>query len=590
MGQFDKHIKILGGNSRPDTFVGTWEGDNLGQNPSGTPVEINSTPAAAEKPGRNNGGAPMSPPKKISQRAARYAAMRLSTPRPRGGDVIKGTASKPIATLTATTTDNRVEKTDEQREAEVGEAAFSRNEEANKSPLRSVNGVTYDVDEYRASLPGSNLAKFPMPYDIESESWGDTQEEAKAITAAKRSTEAVGAADTTTSFEPAKDDEEPVFQKIKGTFKGRYAGQPSKAEKDVIARPTKSKRPVPAPKPQTGKVIPNILLDNAGSEAVDTEQARRDAAVARSERTGQIKPGPYGSQGISAKPSVGGKTAARTVILAAKREKRAGELAAQGKKMTTVHPAVLDLAKRIAKTHYNMTDDQIESNPTQFLSHESIKDATVAHVFGVGHGELHKLFGDKEKKISGYYGGKPLEAARRRAEAFKIADRAMRGNPEEYEGERSLMHSMIHTGSTVTQTLRDVRSGKQSDVTVNGMTPVLAENSNEGRASGQLAASKIAAEHTEAPKKARRAPRGSVAAKPEAPLGTSGRVAVRQIGQKPEEAVVREFTPREKANKNSVPTADDSKSLVMSEPKVESLDAIKEKEDTSKVLREEKDE
>ena len=259
--------------------------------------------------------------------------------------------------------------------------------------------------------------------------------------------------------------------------------------------------------------------------------------------------------------------------------------------MTTVHPAVLDLAKRIAKTHYNMTDEQIESNPTQFLSHESIKDATVAHVIGVGPDELHKLFGDKEKKISGYYGGKPLEAARRRAEAFKIADRAMRGNPEEYEGERSLVHSMIHTGSTVTQTLRDVRSGKQSDVTVNGMTPVLAENSNEGRASGQLAASKIAAEHTEAPKKARRAPRGSVAAKPEAPLGTSGRVAVRQIGQKPEEAVVREFTPREKANKNSVPTADDSKSLVMSEPaKVESLDALKEKEDTSKVLREEKDE
>ena len=41
MGQFDKHIKILGGNSKPDTFVGTWEGGeegNAGQNPSGTPV------------------------------------------------------------------------------------------------------------------------------------------------------------------------------------------------------------------------------------------------------------------------------------------------------------------------------------------------------------------------------------------------------------------------------------------------------------------------------------------------------------------------------------------------------------------------
>ena len=581
MGQFDKHIKILGGNSRPDTFVGTWEGDNAGNNPSGTPVKINSTPAAAEKPGQNNGGAPISPPKRISQRAARYAAMRLSTPRSRGGDVIKGTASTPIAPLTAPTTDNRVEKTDEQREVDVAEAAFNKNEGANKSPLRSLNGVTYDVDEYRASLPGSNLTKFPAPYDIESESWGDTKEEAKSIAAAKRSTEVVGAADTTTSFEPAKTLAEPVFKKTDKPFKGRYAGQPSKAEKDVIARPT-SNRPVPAPKPQTGKVIPNILLDNAGSEAVDTEQARRDAAVVRRERIPQIKPGPYGSQGTSAKPSVGGKTPERTLILAAKRNKRGSELAAQGKKMTTVHPAVLDLAKRIAKTR-GMSDEQINSNETDFLGSEHVRDATVAHVFGVGHDELHKLHA--------YYGGKPLEANRRRAEAFKIADSAMRGNPEQYEGERQLLHSMIHTGSTVPQTLKNIRSGSQTDVTVNGMTPTLAENSNEGRASGQLAASKITAEHTEAPKKARRAPRGSVAAKPEAPLGTSGRVAVRQIGQKPEEAVVREFTPREKANKDSVPTADDSKSLVMSEPaKVESLDAIKEKEDTSKVLREEKDE
>ena len=552
MGQFDKHIKILGGNSRPDTFVGTWEGGeegNAGQNPSGTPVEISSTPAAAEKPGRNNGGVPMSPPKKISQRAARYAAMRLSTPRSRGGDLQPRRENFPV-------------------DAEGNIKKWEPKSEPTSTPVEEPARPTNDP--YRED--GQVKAKYNNQDNIYSTTLSLDPSTGEAVETGVRH------------------NVPEVFEKIKGKFKGRYAGQPSKAEKDVIARPTKSKRPVPAPKPQTGKVIPNILLDNAGSEAVDTEQARRDAAVARGERTGQLKPGPYGSQGTSAKPSVGGKTAARTVILAAKREKRAGELAAQGKKMTTVHPAVLDLAKRIAKTHYNMTDDQIESNPTQFLSHESIKDATVAHVFGVGHDELHKLFGDKEKKISGYYGGKPLEAARRRAEAFKIADRAMRGNPEEYEGERSLMHSMIHTGSTVTQTLRDVRSGTQSDVTVNGMTPVLAENSNEGRAAGQLAASKIAAEHTEAPKKARRAPRGSVAAKPEAPLGTSGRVAVRQIGQKPEEAVVREFTPREKANKDSVPTADDSKSLVMSEPKVESLDAIKEKEDTSKVLREEKDE
>lgn len=540
MGQFDKHIKILGGNSRPDTFVGTWEGDNAGNNPSGTPVEISSTPAAAEKPGQNNGGAPMSPPKKISQRAARYAAMRLSTPRSKGGDLQPSRQNFPV-------------------DAEGNIKKWEPNSAPTSTPVEEPARPTNDP--YR-EVDGQVKAKYNNPDNIYSTTLSLNPSTGEAVETGVRH------------------NVPEVFEKIKGNFKGRYAGQPSKAEKDVIARPSRNKRPVP--KPQTGKVIPNILLDNAGSEAVDTEQARRDAAVVRRERTGQIKPGPYGSQGTSAKPSVGGKTPERTLILAAKRNKRGSELAAQGKKMTTVHPAVLDLAKRIAKTR-GMSDEQINSNETDFLGSEHVRDATVAHVFGVGHDELHKLHA--------YYGGKPLEANRRRAEAFKIADSAMRGNPEQYEGERQLLHSMIHTGSTVPQTLKNVRSGSQTDVTVNGMTPTLAENSNEGRASGQLAASKITAEHTEAPKKARRAPRGSVAAKPEAPLGTSGRVAVRQIGQKPEEAVVREFTPREKANKDSVPTADDSKSLVMSEPaKVESLDAIKEKEDTSKVLREEKDE
>ena len=333
-------------------------------------------------------------------------------------------------------------------------------------------------------------------------------------------------------------------------------------------------------------------MDNAGSEVVDMEKARRDAAVSRRERTGQIKPGPYGSQSIAAKPPEGGKTAARTVILAAKREKRSGELAAQGKKMTTVHPDVLDLAKRIAVSK-GMTHEQINSNEAEFLGSEHVRDATIAHVFGVKHDELHKL--------DAFYGGKINEARRRRAETFKVADRAMRGQPEEYEGERDLIHSMIHTGSTTTQTLRGVRRGKPGDVTVNGMTPTLAGNSNEGRAAAAVAANRIAGEQTEAPKKARRAARGSVAARPYAPEGRTGRVAVRQVGEPLEAATPRELTEAEAKNKASVPAADDSKSLVATEgpgkPKEESshsgfeevsLDAMR--EDPTKILREEKDE
>jgi hypothetical protein len=43
-------------------------------------------------------------------------------------------------------------------------------------------------------------------------------------------------------------------------------------------------------------------------------------------------------------------------------------------------------------------------------------------------------------------------------------------------------------------------------------------------------------------------------------LAGSNRVAVRSVGQSPEEATIREFSPQELRNKGRVPSVDDSKS------------------------------
>ena len=84
----------------------------------------------------------------------------------------------------------------------------------------------------------------------------------------------------------------------------------------------------------------------------------------------------------------------------------------------------------------------------------------------------------------------------------------------------------------------------------------MAPGSSYNRSTTHAKASEITAETESAPKIAR----GAVAATPTAPLAGTNRVAVRSIGQAPEESKIREFSPQELRNKGNVPTVDDSKS------------------------------
>lgn len=353
------------------------------------------------------------------------------------------------------------------------------------------------------------------------------------------------------------------------------SGRPDKVLGHVPVRSPRDAAPYEKPtvnKP--GNVIPPMAIDTFGAQPTDRKQAEAENKRIRENRGVPVTTSVFDSNVRSARPARG-KTPERQAVLAAKREKRVATLASEGKTMTTVAPEVMDTAKRLGRTStYNLDDDYM--NSTSFLDHPAVQDATIAHALGV-----HHTLGTDDDPLAKYLGGRPLEAASRRAAAFKIVDRNRRGNPEKVTGEFALLRGMVHAGSSPQQTLRAVKSGESNDVVVNGQNVTIAKTSSENRQKIADTTTNITAQAESAPKIAR----GSTAATPTAPLAGTNRVAVRSIGQSPEEAKIREFSPAELRNRKNVPGSDDSKGV-----RVVELGGLKPGEkDTNKLLKEEKD-
>jgi hypothetical protein len=325
---------------------------------------------------------------------------------------------------------------------------------------------------------------------------------------------------------------------------------------------------------KSGNVVPPMAIDTFGSQPTDRKQAEAENKRLRENRGTPVITTVFDPNVRAARPARG-QTPERAAVLGAMRETRAADLASEGKEMTTVHPDVMATAKRLGKTStYNLDDDYM--NSTSFLTHPAVTDATIAHALGV-----HHTLGTDNDHLAAYLGGKPLEAQSRRAAAFKIVDRKLRGNPEKTPGEFDLLRGMVHAGSSPQQTLRAARSGESNNVVVNGQNVTIAAGSSENRQRIADTTTDITAQAEAAPKIAR----GSVAATPTAPLAGTGRVAVRRVGQSPEEAQIREFTPQEARNRKNVPGVDDSKG-----PRVVDLGGLKPGEkNTNKTLKEEKD-
>jgi hypothetical protein len=324
---------------------------------------------------------------------------------------------------------------------------------------------------------------------------------------------------------------------------------------------------------KSGNVIPPMAIDTFGADPVDRVQAEAERKLNVKNQTVPTNTTILDQNTRPAVP-VRGQTPEAGMIAAAKRETRAGDLAAQGKEMTTVAPEVMDTAKRLGRTSmYNLDDDYMST--TGFLSHEAIQKATVAHALGV-----HHTLGTDDDHLHKYLGGKPLEAKSRLAAAYKIVDRNRRGNSEKVPGEFALLRGMVHAGSSPQQTLRAIRGGKSNDVVVNGQNVTLASGSSENRQRIADTTTNITAQAEAAPKIAR----GSVAATPTAPLAGTNRVAVRRVGQPPEAAEIREFSPQELRNRKNVPGSDDSKG-----PRVITVGLTPGEKPVNKTLKEEKD-
>ena len=335
--------------------------------------------------------------------------------------------------------------------------------------------------------------------------------------------------------------------------------------KPIAAVPTRTSRnTAPYAKPtvnKPGNVIPPIAMDTFGASPVDREQAEKERRLHVGNKVESTKTTILDPNERPAKP-VAGQTPEAALIAASRREVYAGELAKEGKEMTTVHPAVLDTAKRLGLTDmYNLDKDYV--NSTAFLSHEAIQKATVAHEYGV-----HHLLSTENDLLHQYLGGRPIEAKARLAKAYKVVTRKRYGNPEKDPGEYEALGAMVRAGSSPQQTLRAIRGGKKTDVTINGVTPTLASGSSYNRSVTHDNAGKITDQVETAPKVAL----GSIAATPTAPLAGTGRIAVRRIGEEPEKAKIREFSPRELRNKKKyVPTSDDSKRKISAGPVEETV-------------------
>jgi hypothetical protein len=709
-GQFDKFVKILGTGSRPDRFKGAPGNPDI--------VVSREVNAPSTTPDNTNSSLPANAPKQVaadkaSTQAANVAfnqkfygkgsrkrqieglkttTMRLNEQTGEAYDTeeVKPTPSGRVMPArqanpkylaadvqrqnedleTATAADRRMSGVTLSEE-KLGENSFNASEKSSGSNLRSINGITYDMSEWKADGPQGLTdikPERPSASELQGASWAGSQAEAKAKAnfqeykpptgkvsdykpskskgdieaektdemltrgarlAEKKEKEAeaprkpkrtpggtpkykgpsqiIGSEPIT---EPDMDvvDEgmpEPLIGK-----KGGYTGVTTKGyldpynEDGTLAESAKegilstTMREVPSGRPdkvlghvpvrsprelagyekptvnKSGNVIPPMAIDTFGSQPTDRKQAEAENKRLRKSRGTPVTTTVFDPNVRAARPSRG-QTPERAAVLGAIRETRAADLAGEGKEMTTVHPAVMATAKRLGKTStYNLDDNYMDS--TSFLTHPAVTDATIAHALGV-----HHTLGTENDHLAAYLGGKPLEAQSRRAAAFKIVDRKLRGNPEKTPGEFDLLRGMVHAGSSPQQTLRAARSGESSNVVVNGQNVTLAAGSSENRQRIANNTTDIAAQAEAAPKIAR----GATAGTPTAPLAGTNRVAVRRVGQSPEEAQIREFTPQEARNRKNIPGVDDSKG-----PRVVDLGGLKPGEkNTNKTLKEEKD-
>lgn len=355
--QFEKFVKILGGGSKPDRAVGTWTGKEPEGGPAGTPVQMTVPVGAPEDfiKDPNAGGKDTN----ITKAAVNVARGRRANTRARAVEANIDEASKDIYARrrkNLSTTTMRFDETtgeaydtedvkpvpsgrvmptrqanpkylaaDAQRANEdlaaaterdrrmsgviqsdekIAENAFNESEKSKGSNIRSINGVTYDMSEWKASGPKGlkdNKPERPNASELQGAVWAGSQAEAKAKANFKEFTPPSG---KVSDYKPTKSAGEKAAEVLTATPQPGVTEGPNKSDDPLDYNKSKDPK-IKGNEPvfkkvdkitarKGGKIYGEMVLDNIEKESEGPTTVKYGETLSKANTSGTT---PYNEDG-----------------------------------------------------------------------------------------------------------------------------------------------------------------------------------------------------------------------------------------------------------------------------------------------------
>ena len=344
-----KLVKNLGVGAKPDTVEGTWEGTNPQGGPKGTKATQTVYPAVADTAETDTSGKDTN----ITQAAVNVAQGRRTDIAARDLELqrgeLRGNARKRQIKGLSTTTMRLDEKTgeaydtedvksftsgrvmptrqanpkylaaDAQRqnedlaaateadrrksgvirsEEQLGEDSFNASERSTGSNLRSINGITYDMSEWKTEGPeGINDTKpeRPSASEIRGATWAGSQAEAKAKASFKPMAESTGTSD----YKPKKTAGDLTAERFTTTPTPGVTEGPNKSDSSLDYDQNPTFEQVDKIKARRGgKIYGEMVLDNIERESEGPTTVKYGDTLSKANTEGT---NPYNKDG-SVKP------------------------------------------------------------------------------------------------------------------------------------------------------------------------------------------------------------------------------------------------------------------------------------------------
>jgi len=344
-----KLVKNLGTGAKPDIAVGTWTGSNPDGGPTGFPVKMVVPPAIVDSDKTDGSGKDTN----ITQAAVNVARGRRDDIAAKDLEIqrgeLRGNARKRQIKGLGTTTMRLNEQTgeaydtedvkptpsgrvmptrkanpkylaaDAQRqnedlaaateadrrksgvirsEEELGEDSFNASEKSSGSNLRSINGITYDMSEWKADGPQGLTdikPERPSASELRGATWAGSQAEAKATASFKEIVESTGTSD----YKPKKTAGELTAERFRTTPTPGVTEGPNKSDSSLDYDQNPTFEQVDKIKARRGgKIYGEMVLDNIERESEGPTTVKYGDTLSKANTEGT---NPYNEDG-SVKP------------------------------------------------------------------------------------------------------------------------------------------------------------------------------------------------------------------------------------------------------------------------------------------------